>query len=53
MINVLFVCTGNICRTPPLKLSFVKKVNEAKLGDVIGSDSAATSSHHVGETPDV
>lgn len=53
MINVLFVCTGNICRSPTAEAIFRKKVNEANLGDVIGSDSAATSNHHVGETPDV
>ena len=47
------MCTGNICRSPTAEAIFRKKVAEAKLDDVIFSDSAATSGHHVGETPDV
>ena len=53
MYTVMTVCTGNICRSPTAEAIFRKKVAEAKLDDVIFSDSAATSGHHVGETPDV
>lgn len=53
MIKVLFVCTGNICRSPTAGAIFRKKVHEAHFDDVIESDSAATDDHHTGETPDV
>lgn len=53
MINILFVCTGNICRSPTAQAIFQDKVNKADLADVIFSDSAATAPDHVGEAPDM
>lgn len=43
MIKVLFVCLGNICRSPMAEAVFRKMVEEEKLQDYILIDSAATS----------
>ena len=52
MINVLFVCLGNICRSPLAEGIFQKKVEEKKLQHVIKCDSAGTNSYHTGELSD-
>ncbi len=49
MIRVLFVCLGNICRSPMAEAVFQKLVDEAGLGQIISVDSAGTGSWHVGE----
>ena len=49
MIRVLFVCTGNICRSPMAEGVFRHLVEEAGLSDQIAVDSAGTISYHVGE----
>ncbi len=48
-VRVLFVCLGNICRSPMAEGVFQKLVDDAGLGDVIEVDSAGTGSWHVGE----
>jgi protein-tyrosine phosphatase len=52
MIKVLFVCTGNICRSPTAEGVFRAMVAAEGLDDRIGSDSAGTHGYHVGEPPD-
>lgn len=49
-IRVLFVCLGNICRSPMAEAVFQQMVNEAGLADKIHVDSAGTGSWHVGES---
>jgi len=51
-IRVLFVCMGNICRSPTAEGVFRRLVEEAGLSDQIEVDSAGTHAYHVGESPD-
>lgn len=50
MIKVLFVCLGNICRSPMAEGVFQHLVNQAELNDQILVDSAGTAGYHQGET---
>jgi protein-tyrosine phosphatase len=49
MINVLFVCLGNICRSPMADGVFQHMVSEAGLSNLINVDSAGMGGWHVGE----
>jgi protein-tyrosine phosphatase len=49
MVRVLFVCLGNICRSPMAEAVFAHKVREAGLEKDLGADSAGTGHWHVGE----
>jgi protein-tyrosine phosphatase len=51
-INVLFVCMGNICRSPTAQGVFESLVVEAQLEDCVVIDSAGTHAYHVGKPPD-
>ena len=51
-INVLFVCMGNICRSPLAHGLFEELVSRAGLRARILVDSAGTHAYHVGEPPD-
>ena len=51
MINVLFVCLGDICRSPMAEAVFRDMIKEEKLANVIAVDSEATSSGHIGKRP--
>lgn len=50
--SVLFVCLGNICRSPLAQGVFADVVAQRGLRDVIGVDSAGTGAWHVGNRPD-
>lgn len=52
MVKVLFVCLGNICRSPMAEGLFLKQVDEAGLTDRIEVDSCGTGAWHVGERAD-
>ncbi|MFE8071645.1 low molecular weight protein-tyrosine-phosphatase [Marinobacteraceae bacterium S3BR75-40.1] len=51
-MRILFVCLGNICRSPTAHGIFQHYVNEAGLADRIDIDSAGTGGWHVGAAPD-
>jgi protein-tyrosine phosphatase len=51
-IGVLFVCTGNICRSPTAEAIFTVMVKEAGLSHMFHIDSAGTHGYHVGDPPD-
>ena len=51
-IRVLFVCMGNICRSPTAEGVFRHKVAEAGLEDKVHIDSAGTIAYHIGRPPD-
>ncbi len=50
--KVLFVCMGNICRSPTAEAVFRHLVQSRNLEDKIFIDSAGTHAYHVGEQPD-
>jgi len=50
--GVLFICTGNICRSPTAHGVFLHMVSTAGLAQQLRVDSAGTHDYHVGEPPD-
>jgi protein-tyrosine phosphatase len=51
-MRILFVCSGNICRSPTAEAVMRALVAHAGLDDEIEVDSAGTGSWHIGESPD-
>jgi protein-tyrosine phosphatase len=51
-VNVLFVCLGNICRSPTAHAVFQQMIDSHRLRDVITVDSAGTGDWHIGRAPD-
>jgi protein-tyrosine phosphatase len=51
-VSVLFVCLGNICRSPTAEGVFRKLVGDAGLHELIRIDSAGTAGYHEGHPPD-
>ena len=52
MEKILFVCLGNICRSPVAEGIMLHLINQHKLQDKVQVDSAGTAGYHVGEAPD-
>ena len=52
MVKVLFVCLGNICRSPTAEGVFTALVDREGLTDLVSVDSAGTGDWHVGDQPD-
>lgn len=51
MISVLFVCLGNICRSPMAEAVMRHKIAQKELNEKITVDSAGTGDWHIGKTP--
>lgn len=51
--KVLFVCMGNICRSPTAEGVFIKLVSAQNLQSAFEIDSAGTHAYHVGTAPDL
>ncbi len=51
MIRVLFVCLGNICRSPMAEGLFIKMIKDQGLEDRIHVESRATSTYEIGQPP--
>ncbi|HSJ67350.1 MAG TPA: low molecular weight protein-tyrosine-phosphatase [Anditalea sp.] len=52
MIKVLFICLGNICRSPLAEAIFNHKVKQRGIEEKFIADSCGTSDYHIGELPD-
>ncbi len=50
--RVLFVCLGNICRSPLAEALFKHKIKEKKLENYFYAESCGTANYHIGDTPD-
>jgi protein-tyrosine phosphatase len=52
MMRILFVCMGNICRSPTAEGVMRRLIDDAGLSDAIDIESAGTGGWHAGEPPD-
>ncbi len=52
MTRVLFVCLGNICRSPTAQGVFASQLQASALQHEVSIDSAGTGGYHTGEPPD-
>lgn len=51
--KILFVCLGNICRSPAAEGIMKSYIKKNKLEDFVSADSAGTIAYHAGDTPDL
>ncbi len=52
MIRILFVCMGNICRSPTAQGVFETLIEAEGLAHAVAADSAGTAGYHIGKPPD-
>ncbi|MDX1978203.1 MAG: low molecular weight protein-tyrosine-phosphatase [Pseudanabaenaceae cyanobacterium bins.68] len=52
MLKILFVCLGNICRSPAAENIMNNLIQQNQLQDLIECDSAGTAGYHIGSPPD-
>ncbi|WP_298845675.1 low molecular weight protein-tyrosine-phosphatase [uncultured Salinicola sp.] len=52
VLRVLFVCMGNICRSPTAEGMLRKRLQDEGIGDDVEVDSCGTGAWHVGQAPD-
>lgn len=52
-ISVLFVCMGNICRSPTAEGVFAKLIKDNHVDKYFSVDSAGTHAYHIGDAPDL
>lgn len=50
--RVLFVCLGNICRSPTAEAVFREQAQKAGWGAMFSADSAGVAGYHIGKSPD-
>lgn len=53
MYSVLFVCMGNICRSPTAEGVFRRQLKMKSFDRLVAADSAGTHAYHIGEAPDL
>ena len=51
-MKILFVCLGNICRSPAADGVFSALIEKKRLGNAISCDSCGTGDWHIGQLPD-
>ncbi len=51
-MSIVFVCMGNICRSPTAHVVFAQRIDRAGLGAFVRVSSAGTHAYHEGEPPD-
>jgi protein-tyrosine phosphatase len=52
MQRILFVCLGNICRSPLAEAIFKHKIKELGMANAFEADSCGTADYHIGSAPD-
>lgn len=52
MVSILFVCLGNICRSPIAEGTMKSLITKKELSHKIEVDSAGTMDYHIGDLPD-